>query len=184
MQITADKIDARVALNGDMEVILRVEAESKSTVRSVIQSLVDRRLSVEIKQWRAKRSRDANAYFWVLCAKIADVLQKSKEEVYLDLLGDYGVFTHIVVKPNVTDRVKAEWRTVKELGEVTINGRTGVQLQCYFGSSTYDTKEMSRLIDGAVHEAKELGIETLTPAELATMKNEWGRTYEAKKQES
>lgn len=183
MRITADKIDARVALNGDMEVILRVEPDSRNTVRSVIQSLVGHRLAVEIKQWRDKRSKDANAYFWVLCGKIADVLQKSKEEVYIDLLCDYGVFTHIIVKPNVADRVRAEWRTVKELGEVTVNGHTGIQLQCYFGSSTYDTKEMSRLIDGAVHEAKELGIETLPPADLERIKHEWGLTYEAKKQE-
>lgn len=183
MRITASNIDARVAFNGDMEIILRVEPESKNTVRAIIQSLVGRKLAVEIKQWRAKRSNDANAYFWVLCSKIGDVLQKSKDEVYLDLLGDYGVFTHVIVKPNAADRVRMEWRTVKDLGEVTVNGQTGVQLQCYFGSSTYDTKEMSRLIDGAVKEAKELGIETLTPAELEIMKSEWGRMSETKKQE-
>ena len=52
---------------------------------------------------------------------------------------------------------------------------TGIQLQCYFGSSTYNTKEMSVLIDGIVYEAKELGIETLPPDELERMKVEWNQ---------
>jgi hypothetical protein len=85
------------------------------------------------------------------------------------------VNTHIVVKPHMVDKVKQEWRTVRELGEVTVNGKTGMQLQCFFGSSTYNTKEMSVLIDGVVSECKELGIETMTPDELAGLKNEWGR---------
>jgi hypothetical protein len=127
-------------------------------------------LTVEVKQYRAKRSLDANAYMWVLLTSMAAVLHTTKDELYLLMLERYGICTHIVVKPNVVDRVKTEWRTVRELGEVKINGQTGIQLQCFFGSSTYDTKEMSVLIDGVVSEAKEMGVETLTPAELAGLK--------------
>jgi hypothetical protein len=131
-------------------------------------------LAVEIKQYRHKRSLDANAYMWVLLSELASALRTTKDELYLLVLERYGVFTHIVVKPNVVDRVKAEWRTIRELGEVTIKGQTGVQLQCFFGSSTYDTAEMARLIDGVVSECKELGINTMTPAEIALLKQEWG----------
>jgi len=132
-------------------------------------------LSVEIKQHRVKRSLDANAYMWVLLSELAAALHTTKDELYLVMLERYGVFTHVVVKPNVVDRVKQEWRTVRELGEVTIKGQTGIQLQCFFGSSTYDTAEMARLIDGVVSECKEVGINTLTPAELALLKQEWGK---------
>lgn len=132
-------------------------------------------LTVDIKQYRQKRSLDANAYMWVLLSKMADVLKTTKDELYLEMLDRYGVFTHIIVKKSVVERVKEEWRTVRELGVVSVNGQTGIQLQCYFGSSTYDTKEMSTLIDGIVSECKELGIETLTPAELELMKNAWGK---------
>ena len=104
---------------------------------------------------------------------MAEVLHQDKWNIYLEMLGRYGVFTHIIVKPNVVDKVKEEWRTVKELGEVCVNGTIGIQLQCYFGSSTYNTKEMSVLIDGVVSEAKEMGIETLSPAELERMKAAW-----------
>ena len=133
------------------------------------------KLSIKAVKHRNKRSLDANAYCWVILQKIAEVLHQDKWNVYLEMLGKYGVFTHIIVKPNVVDKVKEEWRTVKELGEVNVNGVTGIQLQCYFGSSTYNTKEMSVLIDGIVYEAKELGIETLPPDELERMKVEWNQ---------
>lgn len=131
-------------------------------------------LSVEIKQYRARRSLDANAYMWVLLSKMADVLRTTKDELYLEMLNRYGVFTHIVVKPEVVGRVKAEWRTVRNLGEVTINGKTGIQLQCYFGSSTYDSKEMTTLIDGIVDECHDLNIETMPDAEIQRLKESWG----------
>ena len=133
------------------------------------------KLRIKAVKHRNKRSLDANAYCWVILQKIAEVLHQDKWNVYLEMLGKYGVFTHIIVKPNVVDKVKEEWRTVKELGEVSVNGMTGIQLQCYFGSSTYNTKEMSVLIDGIVYEAKELGIETLPPDELERMKIEWNQ---------
>ena len=83
-------------------------------------------------------------------------------------------FTHIIVRPDVAERIIEEWRTVKNLGPILVNGREGVQLQCYFGSSTFDTKEMSVFIDGLLEECKEKEIETLPPAELARMQREWG----------
>jgi hypothetical protein len=133
------------------------------------------KLNIKAVKHRQKRSLDANAYMWVLLQKMAEVLHQDKWNIYIEMLGRYGVFTHIIVKPNVVDKVKEEWRTVKELGEVCVNGTTGIQLQCYFGSSTYNTKEMSVLIDGVVSEAKELGIETLSPDELERMKAEWNQ---------
>ena len=42
------------------------------------------------------------------------------------------------------------------------------------GSHTYNTDEMSKLIDGAVSEAKDLDIETLTPNQIREMKERWG----------
>lgn len=150
-------------------------ANEKNEVMAAYEKLKNcKRLRVKAVNWKEKRSLDANAYMWVLLQKMADALNTSKDELYIEIIGKYGVFTHIIVKPHVVDRVKAEWRNVKELGEVTVNGVTGIQLQCYFGSSTYDTKEMSVLIDGLVSECKELGIETLPPCEIERMKKEWG----------
>jgi hypothetical protein len=159
---------------GNTEVVLSAKGKLDiSDLKEIIAK--GKELLVEIKQYRHNRSLDANAYMWVLLSKMADVLHTSKDELYLEMLGRYGVFTHIVVKPNVVDRVKQEWRTVRELGEVKINGQIGVQLQCYFGSSTYDTKEFSVLLEGVISEAKEIGVEVISEEEKNSMLQEWGR---------
>ena len=90
------------------------------------------------------------------------------------MLKRYGKFTYIVVKPGAVEAVKKQWRECEEIGEVDVNGTKAVQMLCYYGSSTYDTKAMSVLIDGVVSECEELGIETMSPAELQRIKERWG----------
>ena len=135
---------------------------------------LDKPQDVVIKPHRKKRSLDANAALWKMLSLMADKLHTTKDELYLEVLDRYGVFTHIVVKPNVVDRVKQEWKTVRELGEVTINGKTGIQLQCFFGSSTYDSKEFSTLLEGVIQEGKEIGVDFISREEQARMIAEWG----------
>ena len=131
-------------------------------------------LDVEVKQHRNRRSLDANALLWKMCTEIAAVLRSTKDEVYLQMLERYGVFTHIIVKQEAVERIKQEWRTVRVLGEVTVNGKTGIQLQCYYGSHLYDSKEFSVLLDGVISEAKELGIQVINESEKQLMLQEWG----------
>lgn len=183
MKIRAQRIHLQYDENGKPQIVLTTN-ENKIQIRKEIAELSQviekgKELSVEVKVYRHKRSLNANAYFWLLLSEMAAILRTTKDELYLIMLERYGVYTHLIVKPNVAERVKEEWRTVRELGEVVVNGTTGVQLQCYFGSSTYDTKEMSVLIDGIVGEAKELGINTMLPDELARIKSEWGAEKEA-----
>lgn len=134
-----------------------------------------KQLSVSIAQFRQRRSLDANGFLWSLLGEMAAVLNTSKDELYLEMLARYGVYTHVVVKPHVVERVKAEWRTCRVLGEVTIKGQTGIQIQAFFGSSTYDSKEFSTLLNGVISEAKEIGISTITESEKQRLINEWGK---------
>lgn len=142
---------------------------------TLLQAIKDgKEVTVEVKLKRRHRSLDANAALCAMLGDMAAVLHTSKDELYLQMLERYGVFTHVIVKPNVVERVKAEWRTVRVLGEVTVNGQTGIQLQCYFGSSTYNSKEFSVLLDGVISEAKEIGVEYISEADKALMLSEWG----------
>lgn len=118
------------------------------------------KLSVEIKEYRAKRSLDANALLWACLSEIAVALRADKWDIYLMMLKRYGKYTYICVKPSVVDAVKAQWRECEEIGMVNINGQEAVQLLCYFGSSTYDSKEFAVLLDGVIYEMKELGLDT------------------------
>lgn len=76
------------------------------------------------------------------------------------MLRRYGKYTYIVVKKSVVDKVKEQWRECEVVGEITVNGQKAVQMLCYFGSSTYDTKEFSVLLDGVISEMQEMGLET------------------------
>lgn len=149
--------------------------ETNEDITGSIGKIKDKPLTIIAKLYRNRRSLDANAYAWVLMQKIAEAIHSDKWSVYLMMLERYSrAFTHIIVRPDVADRVKAEWRTVKDLGPITVNGQSGIQLQCYFGSSTFDSKEMSVFIDGLVAECKQMDIETLPPAEIERMQKEWG----------
>lgn len=138
----------------------------------------DKPLTCEIKEKKEKRSLNANNYCWALVGEIAEVIGTSNNEVYEQMITRYSkAYTFMAVKPSDVERTKA---TLKgnhiyafEIGECKVNGKDATQLQLFYGSSTFDKKEMARLIDGIVSEAKELGIETATPDEIAKMKEEW-----------
>lgn len=125
----------------------------------------------ELKQHREKRSLNANAYFWVLVGKIGDILRADKDDVYLEMLKRYGQSDLVSVLAEVP--AADYFRYFEEAGESRLNGKLFKHYRVYKGSSEFDTREMSILIDGVVYEAKNLGIETLTPEELERMKIEW-----------
>lgn len=114
---------------------------------------------IEIKQIRQKRSIDQNSYFWKCIGIIAKAKQQKKWDTYLEALKDYGKYTYLVVKPNAVEDVKKQWREVEVIGDVDINGKRGIQLLCYYGASSYNTKEFSDLIDALKAEIYEMGLE-------------------------
>ena len=129
----------------------------------------------ELKQIRKKRSLDANAYFWVLADEIAKVVNTTKEQVYWHLVRRVGVFETLKFDSEAAmNRFKRNWRS-NGLGWLTLTiDKENFVMHAFYGSSRYDTKEMSRLIDEAVSEAKSLGIETRPQEEIDSMLREWG----------
>lgn len=129
-----------------------------------------------------KRSNNANAYMWVLCDKIAQVIRSTKEEVYRRAIREVGVF-HDYVSPKgepcaalveIWSKNGIGWFAEMFNSKITdINGKQLVRVRLYHGSHTYNQKEMSRLIDWVVDEAKNLGIETMTDKELLELKERW-----------
>ena len=151
------------------------ETTSKEAVERCA-SLSGQDLELEVDKKRKKRSLDSNAYAWVLMQKIAEATHSDKWSVYLEMLKRYSrAFTFVIVKPSAVEKAKEMFRACIDLGEVKVNGADGHQLQVYYGSHTFDTKEMSVFLDGIILECKELGIETMTPAEIERMKSAWGR---------
>lgn len=131
----------------------------------------------EIERKRKKRSNDANAYFFVLADKLAERLNIPKTEIYRNYIKEIGGVSEIVcVKNEAVEKLCKGWEH-NGLGWQTdtipskINGCTNVVL--YYGSSTYNTEQMSRLINMIVEDCKVQGIETRTPDEIANMLSLW-----------
>ena len=129
----------------------------------------------EVKEYKPRRSKDANALLWACLQELAEKLRTDKWEVYLMMLRRYGKYTYICVRPSVVEALKAQWRECEVVGEVDINGQTAVQMLCYFGSSTYDTAEFSRLLDGVISEMKEVGIAPPPDKETQKALERWER---------
>ena len=138
-------------------------------------------LEAEIKQYRKRRSLDANAFFWILCQKMAEVVQSTKEDVYRIFIKAVGQFEITPIKNEAVDRWIRNWQAngvgwiSETIGNSKIEGYTNVV--SYYGSSTYDSREMSVLLNEIVRECKELGIETSSPEEINSLLESWEKNH-------
>lgn len=146
-----------------------------SDFRQSFDDLKDYEISVEIKRYREPRSKNANAYFHVLVNKIAEAQRLGNDEVKRQLVLEYGALATdetgsvlgamLPASASMDDFYPyAKWYKSKVLD--------GKEYDCYLfykQTHTLDSKEMARLIDGTITVAKELGLETMTPDQLARL---------------
>lgn len=137
------------------------------------QGMEGKTLEVSVKEYKPHRSKDANALLWVCLTEIAKALRTDNWSVYLQMLKRYGKAVCIVVKPEAVESVKKQWRECEVLGDYEVNGQPAVQMLCYYGSSTFDSSEMSRLLDGVISEMDEMGLQKPTSAEMTRALDEW-----------
>ena len=142
-----------------------------------IDKLQDKKLSITAKIFRKHRSLDANGLLWHCIGQIASEMRLDKWDVYLLMLKRYGKYTYICVKPAVVEAVKLQWRECEEVGTVNINGQEAVQLLCYFGSSTYDSKEFSVLLDGVIEEMKAIGLQPPLTGDIRRALESYGQHF-------
>lgn len=125
----------------------------------------------EVKEKKNKRSLNANAYLWVLCTEIANQVRLSKEEVYFNMLKHYGQSEIVSIVSNLN--LEGYFKYYEAVGTSTLGDKEFNHIRVFKGSSQYDTKEMSILIDGVVQECTNLGIPTITGEELNKLKGSW-----------
>lgn len=135
------------------------------------EALNGKELRLDAVEWRDKRSKEANAYYWALLAKLAGVLGRSNASLHNEMLGKYGTpapaggAAYVSLEDTETAEKWAEESETYHLRPTSqvINGRRTYRLM--LGSSYYDTAEFSRLLDGLIDDCKAVGIETITPEE-------------------
>jgi hypothetical protein len=139
-------------------------------------------IDIKADKHRKKRSLDANAYFHVLVGKIADKMTISKAKAKNILITKYGQpellpdGSPLIYKSNAPVEYMIELESIHSIPVKYVEDATFYKI--YRGSHTLDSKEMSILIEGTVADAKELGIDTMTPNQIQRMVEAWrSRAY-------
>lgn len=161
-----------VLLNDEVEITFKT---TKGALRE-LEAIKEADLIVSVKEYRKRRSLSQNAYLWTLLDQIGAKTNQSKENVYKAYIEDYGVFEILPIKKEAVNAFKTRWEKnglgyfVEDLGESKLNGFT--KLIAYYGTSTYTTEEMKRVIEAVLFDCKELGISTMPIKDIMLLKNE------------
>lgn len=171
--------------NGEQIISVTVRVD----FREQFDSLKDFDVDIEIKRHRERRSLDANAYCWLLCGRIADKLtdesKQTKEDVYRAAIREIGVYKDFTnMSPDDAKTLRHAWALlgtgwITEQVDYSQDGNS-VIVRCYYGSSQYNTKQMSRLIDNLVQDCQALGITTDTPEQIEKIKSLWAQAPKEK----
>ena len=155
----------------------KIVGKPKELIKSIWKLNKYKVYTIEIKNYRKKRSLDSNSYAWVLMDKIAEVLGITKEDVYKEFIKEVGQFTILAVKDFDADSIAIDLKKIvicwvtRNVGKSCIPGYLSLML--YYGTSTYTQKDMTRFVNYVVEQAKELDIETLPPYEIERLNSLW-----------
>lgn len=151
-------------------------------IRDILKNAGDK-LTLRFSKFRKKRSLDANNYFWKLCQLLAEEMSLSdktkvtKLDVYRKYIKEVGQFTYVAVENRAVESYIRHWESrgdgfiCEDLGESKVKGCR--KLITYFGSSTYNSREFSVLLNAIIEDCKEQGIETLPPDEVKRLVEAW-----------
>ena len=167
--------------DGSQNVTVTVAADFGDTY----DELKDAEIEIEIKKAANHRSLQANAYAWVLIDEIAKKTGIKKSEIYRAAIREIGgVSRWMMLQAEAVETFRKIWEKQgigNQVEVVDVDENSGLcDLLIWFGSSTYDTRQMSALLDSLIQDAEALGIPTITPAEEEKMLSKWEKKKEGK----
>ena len=139
------------------------------------------KLNIELKKYRKHRSLDANAYFWKLLTELCELAEIDTVEEYKRRIKELGIFRQFKIEKDNIKTFEKMWTAQGiawfcEIADTTYIGDIEFKIiNAYYGSSSYNSKQMSRLIDGLVQDCKVYGIETKTQSEIESLLKEWDK---------
>lgn len=168
-QLEITSINLLTDSDGVLQVVCTIPKKYKDETTKAVLTAKERlkgnkQTAIVIDGLKRPRSLDANAYFHVLVEKIATAVKQSNEQVKQRLVVDYGKSFATARLPKAVEP-KLYWNYYKPIDE----SEKWTEYILYKPTHLMETNEMARLIDGTIAEAKELGIETMTPRELAQL---------------
>ena len=165
-RISAMKITTKTVKIMNQIVMFEMPKNMESLLNRLADALTnDKPLDIEIDVHREKRSLNANAAMWAMLGRMAAVLHTTADELYIEELRNYGAFDFVCTLPEKAETIGKQFRLYEPCGTRFVSGKKMVVLKVWLGSSTYDTKQFSTLLDGIICDAKELGVEFITSQE-------------------
>lgn len=137
-------------------------------------------LDLEVMEHKEKRRINANNYFWLMLQKLCNKQDLETIEEYRRRVKELGIFRIFRIEKENVKTFKKIWEEkgtawfVEEFDTEYVGNIEFKILHAYYGSSSFDKKQMSRLIDGVVQDCQAVGIETKTEAEIKSLLESWG----------
>lgn len=178
-KFVADSMYRLTNENDDLVVCCVVHGENKQAARLAVEEIkkTGKKLEVEVKVHRSKRSLEQNRLLWLLLGKMAVAMSGNKrkvssDECYCLMLEEANVaFDYLLALPEAEPMLKKSFRVVRKIGEREVNGKTLNMYQYFIGSSKYDVKEMTELIEAVLDRLAELGV---YDSEIESARKEYG----------
>lgn len=171
-------LDVSTRFDGDAVITILADKGQNEAINKAGQAIGKELLGYVLKLFKPKKKRslDANAYMWALCGKIAEKIESTKESVYRTAIRAVGEFTDVRVTEDAVKSLASGWEHngTGWFAEIVDRVAELKTVRLYYGSSTYDTKQMARLIDEVIVYCKDFGVEYLPPNELERMMQQWG----------
>ncbi len=125
-------------------------------------------IKYELSEFKEKRSLNANAYFHLLCNKLAKKLNKSNEDMKIELNLSYGTIARAEDGKKMGCMIP-KYVNIRDFYEYAYCYKEDEQYSYYLfykRTSELNSKEFSDLLNGTVSECKQQGIETLEDKEI------------------
>lgn len=153
------------------------------TIEQIIQYLFkqDKTKKYEVKEVKKKRSTNANNYFWKLLQELCEVQNLDTIEEYKKRVKELGIFRRFRIEPKDVKTFEIMWQDKGiawfcEIADTEYIGNVEFKIiHAYYGSSSFNSKQMSRLIDNLVQDCQAIGIETKSKAEIDSLLKEWDK---------
>lgn len=184
-KLTADKCGMRKDADGNLYVLMRISGESRYNVKPIIEDIQrsGKPITATFDFKKNKRSLDQNALLWALLTIYAEALGGGRrgsvqpEDIYYQMLNKYGVAQFLIMQKEAVEQLRIYYRDIKVIDDAVVirNGkRTPAKLvKCIVGSSRYDTREMTQLIDGVFDELALIGVDAKTSRQVSEYYEEW-----------
>lgn len=162
-----------VAQSGDAMFMITIPKDQKSLYDKIRGFEDDKQKVMTIDYYKEKRSLNANSMMWSLLNKLAAKLDTTDEELYIDYLRKYAPKDYMAAPAEAEEIFKTLYKIVEPIKDCTINETPAVTFRCIRGSSKFNSKEFSVLLDHVVQDCKEQGIETLEDKRINEIVERW-----------